>query len=77
MTHMWDNWPDLKSCPKLNEREKVIDDEHCEPNLKSFPTYFDNSSYVIDIFTHNLEHFDVIRISLKPWLFNVTVRSST
>lgn len=59
------------------ERETLIDDEHCEPNLKSFPTYSDNSSYIIDIFTHNLEHFYVMRISLKSWLFNVAVRSST
>ena len=31
------------------EREKLIDDEHCDPNLKSFPAYFDNSSYIIYI----------------------------
>lgn len=77
------NWPlrqltRLKSCLKLMERETLIDDEHCEPNLKSFPIYFDNSSYIIDIFTHNFGTFLCDEnFSKNHGYFIVAVRSST
>lgn len=36
------------------EREKLIDnDEHWEFNIKSFASYLENSSSIIDIFTYD------------------------